>query len=289
MSPIFSSFSSGGGKTRGLGYGNPEIIPVPEGPPGPWFILMATNQSKSSNVNNQSFGWIGGGSFGSANINNTSAVNRTTFGQGTGVYHPYFSVRNINYYALVSGNGNHTNVSSHSYYVGWQATSYPSGSQGMWQILRNIDIGNNQGNRAGQNYNQGNPATGIIGSGHPTTGNRYTGSTNYRCNNGSYANKFVLWGINHDSDDDSQALCGYDGNLSNGMMDAWRGSNPPQTMWSIWGADFHSQSNNQRMSHGGQGGGGWCNGAGRPQELVYLMGYSNNPQFIYDSSGNYQG
>jgi len=289
MSPIFSSFSSGGGKTRGLGYGKPEIVPVPEGPPGPWFIMMATNQSKSSQVNNQSFGWIGGSQFANATINNTSAVNRQTFGQGTGVYHSYFSVRNFNYYALVSGNGNHGSISSHSYYVGWQATSYPSGSQSMWQILRNIDIANNQGNRGGQNYNQGNPGSGIIGSAHPTTGNRYTGSTNYRCNNGNYANKLVVWGINHASDDDTQVLCGYDGNLSNGKMDSWRGSNPPQTMWSIWGDDYHYNSPSQRISNGGQGGGGWCNGASRPQELVYLMGYSDNPQFIYSTDGSYQG
>ena len=281
MSPIFSTFSSGGSKVRGLGYGNPELDPPPTGPPGDWFILMATNQAKNTNLNNQSFGWIGGSQFGNASIDNTGARNRTTFGQGTGLYHPYFSVRNFNYYALCSGNGNHSNISSHNYYVGWQATSYPSGSQSMYQILRGIDVANSQGNRAGQNYNQGNPGTGIVGSGHPTTGNRYTGSGNYRCNNGANANKFMVWGINHDSDDDSQALVAYDGNLSNGKMDAWRGTNPPQTMWSVWGDDFHSNSQGQRMSNSGQGGGGWTNGASRPQELVYLMGYSNNPQFIY--------
>ena len=281
MSPIFSTFSSGGAKVRGLGYGNPELDPPPEGPPGPWYIIMATNQSKSSNLNNNSFGWIGGSQFGSASIDNTGARNRTTFGQGTGLYHGYFSVRNFNYYGLVRGNGNHTNISSHSYYVGWQATSYPSGSQGMYQILRSIDVANSQNNRAGRNYNQGNPATGIIGGNAPPTGNRYTGSGNYRCNNGANANKFVIWGINHDSDDDSQALCAYDGNLANGKMDSWRGSNPPQTMWSVWGDDYHSNSQGQRISSGGQGGGGWCNGASRPQELVYLIGYSTNPQFIY--------
>ena len=86
---------------------------------------------------------------------------------------------------------------------------------------RNIDVANNQGNRAGQNYNQGNPAT-IIGGNAPPTGNRYTGSGNYRCNNGAFANKFVIWGINHDSDDDSQALCAYDNNLANGKMDSWQ-------------------------------------------------------------------
>ena len=277
--PIFSTFSSGGNKMRGVGYGKPGVA-APTGPPGPWYILMATNQSKSSQLNNNSFGYIGGGNFANATIDSTGARDRITFGQGTGVYHNYFSVRNFNYYALVSGNGNHTNVSSHSYYVGWQATSYPSGSQSMYQILRQIDIGNSQSNRAGQNYNQGNPGTGIVGSGHPTTGNRYTGSGNYRCNNGSVANKFMVWGINHASDDDSQTLVAYDGNLSNGKMDSWRGNNPPQTMWSVWGADFHSNSNSQRISAAGQGGGGWTNGASRPQELVYLMGYSDNPQFI---------
>lgn len=279
--PIFSSFSSGGGKARGLGFGKPEFVPPPQGPPGPWFILIATNQDKGSNLQANVYGEIGTSNFQNSTIDGTGARNRTTFGQGVGVYHAYYSVRNFNYYALVSGNGNHTNVTSHSHYVGWQATSYPSGSQSMYQILRSIDVANNQGNRAGQNYNQGNPATGIIGSGHPPTGTRYTGNGDYRCNNGSFANNFVVWGINHDSDDDSQALCAYDGNLSSGKMDSWRGTNPPETMWSVWGDDFHSSSPSQRMSNAGQGGGGWTTGAGRPQELVYLMGFSNNPQFIY--------
>ena len=279
--PIFSSFSSGGGKARGFGFGKPEFVPPPQGPGGPWFILMATSQDKGTSLQATQFGSIGTGSFQNQTIDTTGARNRTTFGQGTGVYHGFYSVRNFQYYGLVSGNGNHTNISTHSYYVGWQATSYPSGAQSMHQILRSIDSGLASTNRAGQNYNQGNPGTGIIGSGHPPTGTRFTGSSSYRCNNGSVANNFVIWGINHDSDDDSQVLCAYDGNLSSGKMDSWRGTNPPQTMWSVWGDDFHSNSSSQRISNAGQGGGGWTQGAGRPQELVYLVGYSNNPQFIY--------
>ena len=127
--PIFSTFSSGGAKVRGQ-YGNPELeAPMVH---QVHVVIMATNQSKSSGLNNSSFGWIGGGQFSNANIDKTGARNRTTFGQGTGVYHAYFSVRNFNYYGLVRGNGNHTNISSHSYYVGWQATSYPSGSNNLW-------------------------------------------------------------------------------------------------------------------------------------------------------------
>ena len=66
--------------------------------------------------------------------------------------------------------------------------------------------------------------------------------------------KFAIWGINRDSDNDTQVLAAYSGTLAsgNGKSDYWRNNNPPDLYWSYWGNDWHSNTQLQTISNGRQ-------------------------------------
>ena len=81
--------------------------------------------------------------------------------------------------------------------------------------------------------------------------------------------KFVIWGVNRDSDNDTQVLCAYYGNLQSGKADSWRGSNPRETFWSYWGNDWHSNSQQQTISRGSQTQPGTCGNGGTTP--IYLL------------------
>jgi hypothetical protein len=49
-------------------------------------------------------------------------------------------------------------------------------------------------------------------------------------------------GVNIDSDDDIQFLAAYWGDLNSGKGDAWRNLAPSQTLWSLWGHDWHTDT-----------------------------------------------
>ena len=77
-------------------------------------------------------------------------------------------------------------------------------------------------------------------------------SNNYYCTANNIPDKFVIWGINRDSDNDTQVLCAYSGNLQSGKADSWRGGTPAQTFFSYWGNDWHSDSTYQTISGSSQ-------------------------------------
>ena len=66
--------------------------------------------------------------------------------------------------------------------------------------------------------------------------------------------KFAIWGVNCDADNDTQVLAAYSGTLGvgNGKNDYWRGNNPRETYWSYWGNDWHSSSSGQTIGGGRQ-------------------------------------
>jgi len=70
----------------------------------------------------------------------------------------------------------------------------------------------------------------------------------------SVPDKFAIWGINRDSDNDTQVLAAYPGTLAvgNGKSDYWRNNNPPDLYWSYWGNDWHYSSPTQTISKGKQ-------------------------------------
>ena len=148
----------------------------------------------------------------------------------------------------------------------------PGGSSGsdvamtlsLYHTLKDIDtkLSNNQFT------NDSNVATQIHGTDH-TKYNR--NSTNSICAgtlgftgersgaslvNGAitFTEKFCVWGINYDSDNDTQVCCFYDGTLAtgNGKADSWRGNTPYMSFWSYWGDDFHSNSTDQRIGNNKQ-------------------------------------
>jgi len=82
-----------------------------------------------------------------------------------------------------------------------------------------------------------------------------------------YPDYFCFWGINLQSDHDTQVCCAYYGNGNNydclgrpdnmGSLstqtawtkrDNWRNKDPDYTFWSLWGNDWHSDSQKQNIS-----------------------------------------
>ena len=61
----------------------------------------------------------------------------------------------------------------------------------------------------------------ITGNSNGYSGTLSASGGGWQANNGNTPDRFVYWGINTDSDDDTQALCAFDGNLANGKMDAF--------------------------------------------------------------------
>jgi len=95
----------------------------------------------------------------------------------------------------------------------------------------------------------------------------------------SVPSRFVIWGVNEDSDNDTQVLAAYSGTLAsgNGKGDYWRGNNPPDLYWSYWGNDWHSSSPGQTISVGRQTDPGIPTGITSSLSLhtgdVYLIAY----------------
>tara|TARA_R100001463_G_scaffold116332_1_gene171608 strand:+ start:418 stop:2199 length:1782 start_codon:yes stop_codon:yes gene_type:complete len=246
-------------------------------PAGPeWDIIMHTNGRKggeSNQGNTQRFGYTGQSSWRSISSGSTGADGRTSFGAGVGLYNGYFQKKGITKVALVTGDGDLQNPSSNSKYLVYNLVE-DSGSESFHDIINRLDQYNrNQSNWAGQNANQFNsPSV----TNFTSNSNGYSGQLaensgwSGAASNGSTPDKFAVWGINTDSDDDTQVLCSYYGSLSSGKGDSWRGGNPSQTFWSYWGNDWHSNSNSQTISNGKQSDPGIANGSNYSNSL-YLI------------------
>ena len=246
-------------------------------PAGPdWDIIMHTNGRKgneSNQGNTQRFGYTGQSSWRSISSGSTGADGRTSFGAGVGLYDGYFQKKGITKVALVTGDGDLQNPSSNSKYLVYNLVE-DSGSESFHDIINRLDQYNrNQSNWAGQNANQFNsPSV----TNFTSNSNGYSGQLaensgwSGAASNGSTPDKFAVWGINTDSDDDTQVLCSYYGSLSSGKGDSWRGGSPSQTFWSYWGNDWHSNSNSQTISNGKQSDPGIANGSNYSNSL-YLI------------------
>ena len=246
-------------------------------PAGPdWDIIMHTNGRKgneSNQGNTERFGYTGQSTWRSISAGSTGADNRESFGAGVGLYNGYFQKKGITKVALVTGDGDLQNPSSNSKYLVYNLVE-DSGSESFHDIINRLDQYNrNQSNWAGQNANQFNsPSV----TNFTSNSNGYSGQLaensgwSGAASNGSTPDKFAVWGINTDSDDDTQVLCSYYGSLSNGKGDSWRGGNPSQTFWSYWGNDWHSNSNSQTISNGRQSHPGIANGSNYSNSL-YLI------------------
>jgi len=103
--------------------------------------------------------------------------------------------------------------------------------------------------------------------------------------------KFAIWGINQDGDNDTQVLVAYSGTLApgNGKSDYWRNNNPRETYWSYWGNDWHYNSPTQTISASRQTEPGVSTHASGHTGPVYLIALGSVPsypqiQFTYNST-----
>ena len=241
---------------------------------------MHTNGRKgneSNQGNTQRFGYTGQSSWRSISSGSTGASGRTAFGAGVGLYDGYFNKKGITKVALVTGDGDLQSPTSHSKYLVYDLVE-DSGSESFHDIINRLDQFNrSNSNWAGQNASGYNTpsVTNFTGNSNGYSGNLNENSGwSGASSNGSTPNRFAVWGINTDSDDDTQVLCSYYGSLSSGKGDSWRGQNPSQTFWSYWGNDWHSNSQSQTISNGKQSDPGIANGANYSNSL-YLVAYGD--------------
>ena len=249
-----------------------------------WEILMhSSNIKNTTNHMNANTHWGGGTSnWASSSSSSTGASSKTSFGDGVGLYDAYYNSRDITKIALVDGSGTLQDPVSNNDYLVYDLVE-STGSESIHEILLRLD-----------NYNKNNPswtgndtvfgtdsATNFV-AGTAKSGTLVSSSGTWEANTAApftstnkVLSSFCIWGVNRDSDNDTQVLCAYAGDLVTGKDDAWRGNNPKQTFWSFWGNDWHSNSQTQTISAAS---GGSVTQPGivtdEPADDVYLIAYS---------------
>jgi hypothetical protein len=218
----------------------------------------------------------GTSSFPSATSVNTGASNRTAFGNGAGLYKAFFEQENVTKVALVDGSSTSLDPTQHTNYLIYDLVE-GTDSESLYDILKRLDeyqrtaaAFHNQdsvwGNSSVKNHTAGtNGYSGTLTS---------SGGTAFKSNDNTTPGRFVVMGINRDSDNDIQALAAFSGDLNTGKGDAWRGANPLQTFWSYWGHDFHSSSTTQRIGSSLQTAPGVATGATWTGD-VYLLTFGD--------------
>jgi hypothetical protein len=250
---------SGGTNTKGLVLGSISIEPPPVVQTS-WEILLRYNGKKvtaaswTASLLRTNIGNPGTTLFRSASITSTTASSRTTFGDSQGLYPAFFNKTGISRIAFVDGTSNSTDPTTHTNYLIYDLVQ-TSGTESIYGILDRLD----KFQQTASNFanNDSLVWTGSSTRFHSAGINGYSGllvasgGTSFRTNTtpASYPTRFVVMGINLESDNDIQALCAFTGSLSatSGKGDAWRNDNPLQTFWSYWGNDFHTNSQTQRI------------------------------------------
>ena len=247
------------------------------------------------------FGQIGYGPFHNHTKYNSGANNRTSAGDGDGWYEAAYDKTGLRKVALVGNEGtvdlnDPTNSTNHLVYdlVGTSGNTSDSdagtGAYSVISLLQTLSAYNRnnanwttEGGGPGfahnqlfngpncRNFTSGGGSKGQAGySGILTSSagkmrpiglNHHTISTTY------YPDFFCFWGINLDSDHDTQVCAAYYGNGTNFdcigrpnnmgsyatqsqylKSDSWRGLAPIYTFWSMWGNDWHGNSKTQNIS-----------------------------------------
>jgi hypothetical protein len=252
-----------------------------------WEILMMYSGKKLTNSQwtsstfdsiRTSMGSPGTSTFMTMTEQSTGADGRTNLGDGVGLYKAFFEKKDITEIAFVDGSGNLL-PESNTNYLKYELVE-STGEETINDILKRLDIyqrdapnfHNNDsvwGDPSVLNHTAGlNGYSGLLvssgGDGFKTT------TANMPSGIPQIPDKFVVMGINRDSDNDIQALSAFWGNLNTGKDDSWRGDNPVQTFWSYWGHDFHSNSKTQRIGSSLQTAPGVATGASWTGD-VYLI------------------
>ena len=226
---------------------------------GSWEILFAANSK--NNTHNSTLGnnpWAAPGDlqFQNATASNTGASSRTTTGDGLGVYNAFFTKTGISKIAIASHHDGSQNM-----------IPGVSGNFGKWIIydlvgnitnsvyttIKDLDSYNlNNTNWARDDNLYGTNSVNNFVAGSAYSGQRSSDSGHYKTENNLTPEYFAVWGVNRDSDNDTQVLCAYSGNLQSGKADSWRNQSPKQSFFSYWGNDWHSNSQTQTISQSKQ-------------------------------------
>jgi hypothetical protein len=253
-----------------------------------WSIIMASNCKDTGT--NCSFGCPGTTAWTTITESGTGADGRTGVGDGEGIYSGFFNTTNITKIALVhdhSGGADITPGSGGAWtrYVVYDLVE-STGSETLYEILKRLDTYNknnpNWAGNTGDGCFNANSATCFV-SGDYTSGCLSEDSGHFKVSNCTSCspNKFAIWGVNEDSDNDTQALVAYWGCLStsSGKGDSWRNVNPSQTFFSYWGGDWHSNSQTQTIGGCAQTYTGVVPAAATPSSgidcssIVYMLAY----------------
>lgn len=246
---------------------------------GSWQILLRTNGVKPATNSLGNFSTLGNSSF--KTMTKASADGRNSFGHTTGFYESFFTQKKITALALVDGTSTSvTDLTGNTNYIIYDLVE-SSGTETMFEIINRLDT------YAGDNAMQATDAQGkfrdpsVVNFTAGTNG--YSGTWRARSSESAFGSstfpdKICVWGINIDSDDDVQVFCAYWGNLNSGKGDSWRMLSPLQTLWSVWGNDFHDSSSSRRISGGLQTSPGINASLSTYTGDVYLLAYSNETQ-----------
>ena len=246
--------------------------------------MMVTGKKSTAATNSTTLASLGNpGSSTFPNITSTStgASSRSVLGNGQGLYSAFFNQTAITKVALVDGSSSSLDPTTHTNHLVYDLVE-STGNESLASILKRLD--EYQRTTAGFQNNDTvwgsnsvvNHTAGYSGTLSASGGTGFKTTTNYMPSNlAQVPDRFVVMGINRESDNDIQALSAYWGNLSttSGKSDAWRGENPAQTFWSYWGHDFHSNSQTQRIGSSKQTSPGVADGATWTRD-VYLLTYS---------------
>ncbi len=244
-----------------------------------WEILMATRVKTHQNGNTAAYGYTGSSAFRSisGSYSSTDADSRTTATGGLGLYYAFFNKTGITKIALADTHGGGSGLeptTNFSKYIVYDLVA--TTTKTIYNTLLDLDTYNiNNYNWAGQDGPFGADSVDNFVAGNYESGNMSANSGHYYASDGNTPDKFVIWGINRDSDNDTQTLCAYSGNLQSGKSDSWRGNTPAQTFWSYWGNDWHSNSQSQTISQGKQtdpGYNGNASGVSDPT-IMYLLAF----------------
>lgn len=241
-----------------------------------WVILMHTNNKKGAyDGTKQIWGYSGTYNWRSITASSIGASNRVKFGDGVGIYNGFFTAKNITYIALVDGSSTSLEPTTHNNHLVYKLVS-STGSESIYEIINKLDKYNRQNPNwaAADNVYNAPSVTNFTAGINGYSGLLEVSNGTWKTTAGVIPDKFCIWGINQDSDNDAQILCAYNGDLStnSGKKDSWRGYNPRHTLWSYWSTDWHSDSQYQTISNSGDGSPGMAENAKGPSS-IYLMGY----------------
>ena len=229
--------------------------------PSTWEILMFTTGNKGSSGgqgNSTEFGNTGSSTWESITASSTGADDRTSFNDGAGLYNAFFTKTGITQIALVDGTGSLSDPTSNTNYLIYDLVGSGTGNETIYEILYRLDQYNlNNSSWAANDTLFGTDSCTDFTAGTAKSGTLSSQGGSWEANNANPSgskqlSEFHIWGVNRDSDNDTQVLCACAANLQTGKADSWRGSNPDETFWSYWGNDWHSNTQSQTISRGKQ-------------------------------------